>query len=30
LRLLQGSCEIHSAPGRGTTLVARVPLSIWK
>lgn len=30
LRLLQGSCEIHSAPGRGTTLVARVPLMIWK
>jgi signal transduction histidine kinase len=28
LRFLQGSCEIHSAPERGTTLVARVPLSI--
>lgn len=28
LRVLQGSCEIHSVPGRGTTLVARVPLSI--
>ena len=27
LRLLQGSCEIHSAPERGTTLVARVPLT---
>jgi len=28
LRLLQGSCEIHSTAGRGTTLVARVPLMI--
>jgi len=28
LRLLQGSCEIRSAPGRGTTLVARVPLMV--
>jgi two-component system sensor histidine kinase UhpB len=28
LRLLQGSCQIYSAPGRGTTLVARVPLEI--
>ena len=27
LRVLQGSCEIHSAPRRGTTLVARVPLA---
>lgn len=27
LRLLQGSYEIHSAPERGTTLVARVPLT---
>lgn len=27
LRLLQGSCEIHSSPQKGTTLVARVPLS---
>ncbi|HSD48103.1 MAG TPA: MASE1 domain-containing protein [Pyrinomonadaceae bacterium] len=27
LRLLQGSCEIHSAPQCGTTLVARVPLN---
>jgi signal transduction histidine kinase len=26
LRLLQGICEIRSAPQRGTTLVARVPL----
>jgi signal transduction histidine kinase len=26
LRLLQGSCEIHSSPEKGTTLVARVPL----
>jgi signal transduction histidine kinase len=26
LRLLQGSCEIHSSPQKGTTLVARVPL----
>lgn len=28
LRLLQGSCEIRSAPERGTTLVARVPLAV--
>ena len=28
LRLLKGSCEISSAPGHGTTLVARVPLRI--
>jgi signal transduction histidine kinase len=27
LRLLQGSCEIHSTPEKGTTLVARVPLT---
>jgi len=27
LRLLRGSCEIHSAPERGTTLVARVPIA---
>jgi len=27
LRVLQGSCEIHSTPRRGTTLVARVPLA---
>lgn len=26
LRLLQGSCDIISAPGRGTTLVVQVPL----
>lgn len=26
LRLLEGSCEIHSAPEYGTTLIARVPL----
>lgn len=26
LRLLQGSCELRSAPEHGTTLVARVPL----
>lgn len=26
LRVVRGSCEIHSAPERGTTLVARVPL----
>jgi signal transduction histidine kinase len=26
LRLLQGTCEIFSTPGRGTMLVARVPL----
>ena len=28
LRLLQGSCEIYSAPDRGTTLIARVPLTM--
>ena len=28
LRLLQGSCEIRSAPNRGTTLVVRVPLTV--
>ena len=28
LRLLQGTCEIHSAPERGTTLIARVPLTL--
>ena len=28
LRLLQGSCEIRSAPERGTTLDARVPLAM--
>ena len=28
LRLLQGSCEIRSAPERGTTLDARVPLAV--
>lgn len=27
LRLLHGSCEIHSTPEKGTTLVARVPLT---
>ena len=27
LRLLQGSCEIHSTPAHGTTIVARVPLA---
>ena len=27
LRLLSGSCEIHSTPQRGTTLIARVPLT---
>ena len=27
LRFLQGSCEIHSSPEKGTTLVARVPLT---
>lgn len=27
LRLLQGTCEIQSSPQKGTTLVARVPLS---
>jgi two-component system sensor histidine kinase UhpB len=26
LRLLQGSCEIHSAPEHGTTLIAKVPI----
>ena len=28
LRLLQGSCEISSAPAQGTTLVARVPFTM--
>jgi signal transduction histidine kinase len=28
LRLLQGSCEISSAPAQGTTLVARVPMTM--
>jgi two-component system sensor histidine kinase UhpB len=28
LRLLRGGCEISSAPGRGTRLVARVPLTV--
>ena len=28
LRLLQGSCEIHSVPKQGTTLDARVPLAV--
>ncbi len=28
LRLLQGSCDIISAPGRGTTLLVQVPLRI--
>jgi len=28
LRLLQGSCEVSSAPAQGTTLVARVPLTM--
>ncbi len=27
LRLLQGTCEIHSTPQNGTTLVAKVPLT---
>lgn len=27
LRLLQGTCEIHSSPQNGTTLVAKVPLT---
>jgi signal transduction histidine kinase len=27
LRLLRGSCEIFSTPGRGSMLVARVPLT---
>lgn len=30
LRLLRGDCEISSAPGRGTTLVARVPLTVQR
>ena len=28
LRLLQGSCEIRSEPEQGTTLIARVPLTV--
>ena len=28
LRLLRGSCEIHSTPKHGTTLIARVPLTM--
>ena len=28
LRLLQGSCEIYSAPGHGTTLVVKVPAGV--
>jgi signal transduction histidine kinase len=28
LRLLEGTCEIRSAPQRGTTLIARVPLTL--
>jgi signal transduction histidine kinase len=28
LRLLRGDCEISSVPGRGTRLVARVPLTV--
>jgi signal transduction histidine kinase len=28
LRLLRGDCEIFSTPERGTTLVARVPLTL--
>jgi len=28
LRLLQGSCEIYSAPGRGTRLVVTVPSGV--
>lgn len=28
LRLLQGDCDLSSAPQRGTTLVARVPLTV--
>ena len=28
LRVLQGDCDVSSAPERGTTLVARVPLSV--
>ena len=28
LRLLEGTCEIRSAPGQGTTLIARVPLTV--
>jgi signal transduction histidine kinase len=27
LRLLEGTCEVHSAPEQGTTLIARVPLT---
>ena len=27
LRLLQGTCEIYSKPGNGTTVIARVPIS---
>ena len=28
LRVLQGDCEVSSAPERGTTIVARVPLTV--
>jgi signal transduction histidine kinase len=28
LRLLEGSCEIRSAPDQGTTLIALVPLTM--
>jgi signal transduction histidine kinase len=28
LRLLQGSCDIYSAPGRGTKLVVKVPWGV--
>jgi signal transduction histidine kinase len=28
LRLLEGLCEVRSAPGQGTTLIARVPLTV--
>ena len=28
LRVLQGSCEIHSTPQHGTTLIAKVPLNV--
>lgn len=28
LRLLEGTCEIHSVPGKGTTLIARVPSTV--
>ena len=28
LRLLEGTCEIRSAPAQGTTLIARVPLTM--